>query len=97
MARDQLLRTDTKCTRLACAETEAGTVEGRRCTAPQERAPVKLLAAGAARAGEGTKRRPNRVHTCGVPKNWNYMQHRARSIWSSREPEQCRQGKHTHP
>ena len=44
-ARDQLLRTDTRRTRLACAETEAGTAEGKRRTAPVESVPVKLLAA----------------------------------------------------
>ena len=42
-------------------ETEAGTVEGIRCTAPGESAPVKLLAAWAAPAGEGIEHRPNQV------------------------------------
>ena len=32
---------------------------------------------------------------CGVPENWNCTQLRARSLESSLEPEQCRQGKHT--
>ena len=45
------------------AETEAGAVEGRGCTAPGETAPIKLLAAWAAQAWEGTKRRRNRIHT----------------------------------
>ena len=45
----------------ALAETEAGVMKGRRRTTPGESAPVKLLAAWAARAGEGTKRRRNRV------------------------------------
>ena len=44
-----------------CRETEAGTAEGIRCTTPGEGAPVKLLAAWAASAGEGTKRRHSRV------------------------------------
>ena len=34
---------------------------------------------------------------CGGPENWNCTQRRARSIYSSREPEQCRRGKHRHP
>ena len=42
-------------------ETEAGPTEGIRRTTPGESAPVKLLAAWAAPAGEGTERRPNRV------------------------------------
>ena len=46
---------------LVQAETEAGAVEGRRYAAPGESAPVKLPAAWAAPAGEGTKRRRNRV------------------------------------
>ena len=33
-ATDQLPRTDTRDTQPACAETEAGTTEGRRCRAP---------------------------------------------------------------
>lgn len=45
MARGQLPRTDTRRTRLARAETEAGTREGIRRTAPRETALVKLLAA----------------------------------------------------
>ena len=42
-------------------ETEAGTAEGIRCIAPRESALIKLLVASAARTGEGTKLRPNRV------------------------------------
>ena len=44
-------------------ETEAGTAEGIRHTAPSESVFVKLLAAWAAWAREGTKRRPNQVCT----------------------------------
>ena len=33
---------------------------------------------------------------CGGPKNWNRTQCRARSMWSSQEPEQGRRGKHRH-
>ena len=44
-ARDQLLRTDTRRTQPAHMETETGTVEGIRHTAPRESAPIKLLAA----------------------------------------------------
>ena len=43
------------------AETEAGAAEGRGPAAPGESAPVKLLAARAAQAWEGTKCRRNRV------------------------------------
>ena len=42
-------------------ETEAGTTERIRCTTPGESAPIKLLAAWATWAGEGTKRRTNQV------------------------------------
>ena len=42
-------------------ETETGTAEGRRCAAPGESALIKHLAEGAAQAGEGIKRRPNRI------------------------------------
>ena len=57
-ARGQLPKTDTRHTRLACMETEAGTAEGIRCAAPGEsQAPGCLSYLG----GEGTKRRPNRV------------------------------------
>ena len=50
-ARGQLPRTDTRRTQPARAETEAGTAEGRMCTAlgrvhrTGESAPVRLLAA----------------------------------------------------
>ena len=44
-ARDQLPRTDTRRTQMGRMETEAGTAEGIRCTAPRESVPVKLLAA----------------------------------------------------
>ena len=42
-------------TRLARAETETGTAEGRRRAAPGESAPVKLLAAGVALTGKAQK------------------------------------------
>ena len=45
MARDQLPRTDPRLTQPECMETEAGTAEGIRCSAPGESALVKLLAA----------------------------------------------------
>ena len=51
------------------------------------------------RSGQGrhkTQAQPN-PHFYGVPENWNRTQHRARSIQSPREPEQCRRGKHRHP
>ena len=45
-AKAQLPRIDTRIdTRRTCGETEAGAAEGRRCEAPGESAPVKLLAA----------------------------------------------------
>ena len=43
-----------------------------------------------------TQTQPN-PRFCGGPENWNRTQRRARSIYSSREPEQCRRGKHRHP
>ena len=43
MARDQLPRTDTRHTKLMCMETEAGTAEGLRSTAPEEGMLIKLL------------------------------------------------------
>ena len=46
---------------LACTETEAGVAEGKGRAAPGESVPVKLLAAWAAQAREGTKRRCNRI------------------------------------
>ena len=60
-ARDQLPRKDTRHTQQACPETEAGTTEGIRCTAPGESVLIKLLVVSAAPTREGTKRRPNQV------------------------------------
>ena len=45
----------------ACAETEPGASEGKGRVEPRESALVKPLAAWAALAGEGTKRRHNRI------------------------------------
>ena len=45
-------------TGLAHGETEAGTAEGIRCTAPGESAPVKLLAAWAAQPGKAQNAGP---------------------------------------
>ena len=56
-ARGQLLRTNTSRWHLTCARWGRG---GKRRAAPGESAP-KPLAARAARAGEGTKRRCNRI------------------------------------
>ena len=44
-ARDQLLRTDTRRTQPAHMETETGTVEGIRHTAPRESVLIRLLVA----------------------------------------------------
>ena len=43
-----------------------------------------------------TQAQPN-PRCCGGPENWNCTQRRAHSIQSSREPGQCRRGKHRHP
>ena len=43
------------------AEIEAGSAEGKGHAAPEESAAVKLLAAWAAQAGEGTKHRRNQI------------------------------------
>ena len=44
--------------------------------------------------GEDTTRRRNLIRACGGPESWNRT---LPSIQSSREPEQCRRGKHRHP
>ena len=58
-------------TRGSCAESEAGTAEGIRRTAPGESALIKLLAAWAAPAGRHKTQAQPCLRLCGVPKNLN--------------------------
>ena len=68
-ARDQLPSRDTRPTRPACAETEAGTAEGRRRTAPGESALVKLPEL-LQRGRHKTQAQPS-LRLCGEPENLN--------------------------
>ena len=56
-------------TQLARAETEAGTAEGRRCTAPGESAPVKLLVAELLRWVRHRRQAKLSLRFCGKPEN----------------------------
>ena len=80
-ARNQLPRRDTRRTRPAHLETEAGTLEGIRHTAPRENALVKLLAAELLGPGKAQNTGP----TESAP------------LWSTQkpEPEWLRPGKCT--
>ena len=79
-ARDQLPRTDTRCTQTVHTETEAGTAEGIRYTAPRESELIKLLLPELLRPGKAQNAGPTESVLCGVPKNWNRTQLRAGSL-----------------
>ena len=73
-------------------DTKAGAAEGRKRTAPgkvRPQAPGCLSCSGWGR--HKMQAQPS-LRICGIPENWNRMQHRTRSIYSIREPDSIDRG-----